>query len=75
MNKRHLKAVMIAHGDNYKSLSEYLGITVSTFSKKINEKRKAGFTQPEILMIKERYSLTAEEIDTIFLLKKCLKKI
>jgi len=66
MNKNLLKATMIAHGDNFKTLAEYLGITVSTLSKKINEKRKAGFNQPEIMMIKNRYSLTADEVDTIF---------
>lgn len=66
MNKNLLKSVMVAHGDSFQSLADYLGITASTLSKKINEKRKAGFNQPEIMMIKNRYSLSADEVDAIF---------
>lgn len=66
MNKNLLKSIIAKIGDNYSDLAEYLGISVSTLSKKINEKREAGFTQKEIMMIKERYSLTADDIDTIF---------
>ena len=57
---------MVAHGDTYKTLAEFLDITVSTLSKKVNEKRQAGFNQQEIMMIKNRYSLNAEDVDSIF---------
>ena len=43
MNKNLFKSVLAANGDNYSTLAEYLGITVSTLSKKVNETRKAGF--------------------------------
>ncbi len=66
MNKNLFKSVVIANGDNFAMLADYLGITVSTLSKKVNERCKAGFNQPEILMIKNRYSLTADEVDAIF---------
>lgn len=66
MNKNRLKSVMVAHGDTYKTLAEFLGITVSTLSKKVNEKRQAWFNQQEIMMIKNRYSLNAEDVDSIF---------
>lgn len=66
MNKNMLKSVVAANGDNYSILADYLGITVSTLSKKVNEKCKAGFNQPEIMMIKNRYSLSADDVDTIF---------
>ena len=67
MNKRLLKSKMVMHGDTQETLAEYLGITPFTLSKKINEKHKAGFTQPEIVKIKEKYNLSAEDIDAIFL--------
>ncbi len=66
MNKNLLKSILAANGDNFSTLAEYLGITVSTLSNKVNEKQKAGFTQPEIMMIKKRYSLSADEVDAIF---------
>ena len=66
MNKNLFKSVVIANGDSFSTLADYLGITVSTLSKKVNEKCKAGFNQPEIIMIKNRYSLTANDVDTIF---------
>lgn len=70
MNKNLFKSVLAANGDTYSILAEYLGITVSTLSKKVNEKNKAGFTQPEIMMIKKRYSMTAEEVDAVFFAPK-----
>lgn len=66
MNKNLFKSVVIANGDTFMTLADYLGITLSTLSKKVNEKNKAGFNQPEIMMIKDRYSLSAEDIDNIF---------
>ena len=66
MNKKKLRAVMIAHGDTSESLSDFLGISLGTLSKKMNEKSAAGFTQPEIMMMKERYNLSAEDINDIF---------
>lgn len=66
MNKNKLKAVMIEHCDTVEKLSESLGITKSTFSKKLNEHSNAGFTQPEILLIKKRYDLNPEEVCSIF---------
>lgn len=70
MNKRLLKSVIVANGDTFQSLADYLGISMGSFSKKINEKLRAGFNQPEIMMIKEKYSLTAEQIDNIFFTKQ-----
>ena len=57
---------MRLHDDTGQSLSEYLGIARQTFSNKINETRGAEFTQGEIRAIKEKYRLTAEEVDSIF---------
>lgn len=66
INKRELEAVMKRFGDTGTTLSSYLGIARSTFSAKINESNGAEFTQGEIAMIKQRYSLDAKEIDKIF---------
>lgn len=66
MNKAKLRAQMVEHGDTSEKLAEFLSISVGTLSKKMNEKSAAGFTQPEIILIKERYSLSAEQINSIF---------
>ena len=66
MNKNKLGSVMRLHGDTGGDLAEALGMARSTFSMKINEKNGAEFTQKEISMIKQRYNLSAEELDDIF---------
>lgn len=66
INKRKLKSIIVLNGDNFSKLSSYLGINLNTFSEKINEKRKAGFTQKEIKKIKDKYNLSAKQIDEIF---------
>ena len=70
MNKYLLRSVMIANGDNFKQLADYLGITIYTLSKKINEKNKVRFNQREILRIKDRYMLNANQVDSIFFVHK-----
>jgi len=70
MNKNKLRSVMISNGDNYCSLSEYLGITTTTFSKKINEKKGAGFNQHEMSKIKNKYNLDVQEFCDIFFAKQ-----
>lgn len=70
MNKQRLEAMMKLNGDTGKSLSEYLGISRSTFSAKLNEHRGAEFTQGEIKAIKEKYSLSdADTVDIFFTTK------
>lgn len=66
MNANKLRAVMALHGENGTILSKALGISPQAFSAKINGRRGREFTQSEIHAIKERYSLTAEDIDDIF---------
>ena len=66
MNKNKLESVMKLHKDNGQTLADYLGIARPTFSNKLNETRGAEFTQGEIKMIKDRYKLSAEEVDGIF---------
>ena len=66
MNKPLLESFMKRHGDTGTSLAEYLGISRGTFSSKLNEYKGYDFTQEEIILIKERYKLTPEELDAVF---------
>lgn len=65
MNRTLLRSVMVLHGDTNKDLAEYLGITEQSVSAKINE-TKTEFKQGEIAKIRERYGLTADQIEAIF---------
>ena len=65
MNGALLKSVMVLNGDTIRDLAEYLRITPQSVSDKINE-RRTEFKQGEIAMIKERYNLSADQIDAIF---------
>ena len=65
MNKKLFESAMKRYGDTQESLANFLGLTRACVNRKINEST-ASFTQPEIKSIKERYELTAEEIDEIF---------
>ena len=68
MNKALLESKMKLYGDTGGSLADYLGISRSTLSAKINE--KAEFTQKEMMSIKKRYELTADDVDGIFFTTK-----
>lgn len=64
MNKTALRAKMIINNDTGITLSKALSISDTTLSAKMNG--KAEFTRGEILKIKIRYNLSAEEVDKIF---------
>ena len=66
MNKNKLMAVLVAHGENQRTLADALGISRVTLSRKISEKREAVFSQPEISIIRKRYNLTDEDVIGIF---------
>lgn len=73
MNKFRLESVMRLHGDTGTSLAKYIGISRTTFSAKINETNGAEFTQGEISIIKEKYSLCPDEVVAIFFEAKLSK--
>lgn len=62
--KNKLKGIMIYNNDTQEDLSKALGLAVATLSYKINGRTE--FTRQEIAKIKERYNLSAEELDDIF---------
>ena len=65
MNKVLLRSIMVLHGDTNKDLAELLGRTLQSVSAKLNEKG-TEFTQGEIAKIRDRYNLSAEQIEAIF---------
>ena len=64
MNTKMLKATMVAHGDTQAQLADAIGISASNFNDKING--KVSFRQSDIAAIKERYNLSADDVDRIF---------
>ena len=66
MKKNLLEAQMKIHGDRQEDLAKAIGVSLNTFSMKLNGRNDRGFTGTEIQKIKERYNLTAEEVDEIF---------
>ena len=65
LNKNILESQMKLHGDTGGRLAEYLGVSGTTFSHKLNGKN-TEFTQSEIAKIVARYNLSAEVIVSIF---------
>lgn len=65
MNKALLRSIMVLNGDTNKTLADYLGISEKSLSDKINE-NSTEFKQSEIAAIKNRYSLSDEQVILIF---------
>ena len=65
MDKARFNSVMVLHGDTQGSLAQALEMAQETLSRKLNE--QGEFSQSEIKAIKNRYNLTPEEVDAIFL--------
>lgn len=65
MNGSMLKSVMVLNGDTIRDLADFLDISPQSVSKKINE-NKSEFKQGEIAKIKERYNLSADQVEAIF---------
>ena len=66
MDKRLLRSKMVAFGDTSESLARFLGINKSSLSAKMNCYRGANFTQKEMSAIIGKYSLSADDIASIF---------
>lgn len=65
MNKALFRSIMVLHSDTNRSLAEYLGISAKSVNDKINE-NNTEFKQSEIAAIKRRYSLSDEQVSSIF---------
>ena len=66
MNKALLSSVMVKHNDTQGRLAKAMGLSLSRFNAKINERDGAAFTQSEMTFIIKRYSLTNDEAMEIF---------
>ena len=64
MEKNELRAEIARNGDTCESLAKALGITLTSFSKKINAKN--DFKQSEIRAIMTRYNLGPDDVVKIF---------
>lgn len=64
MKTRFLKAEMQRNGDSNHDLAQAIGVSDATCSLKVNG--KSEFTRKEMMTIKVRYNLSAEQIDSIF---------
>ena len=64
MNSNLLKATIVKNGDTISRLAEAMGLPVSALSQRISG--RIEFRRNEIKFIKKRYSLSCEEIDSIF---------
>ena len=65
MNSAMLRSIMVLHGDTNKDLAALLGVSEQSISNKINE-NGTEFKQGEIAKIKDKYNLSAEQVDAIF---------
>ena len=65
MNKVLLRSIMVLHGDTNADLAELLGRTIQSVSAKMNE-NGTEFTQGEIAKIRDRYNLSAKQLEDIF---------
>lgn len=72
MNKPMLESLMKLHNDTQADLAQYLGISLSRLNAKINEYRGAQFVQAEIIAIRNRYKLTANQVNQIFFYRKSI---
>lgn len=60
-----LRSIMVLNGDTNKELADYLEISEASVSAKMNE-NKTEFKQKEIAKIRDKYNLSAEQIEAIF---------
>ena len=65
MNSALLKSYMVKFKDTQQDLADFLDISLSNLNAKVNG-NGSDFRQNEIRAIKERYALTAAEVDEIF---------
>lgn len=66
MNKRLFKSKMALYGDSNATLAAAIGISPQRCSAKLNGTNGAEYTQKEIMCIKNRWNLTADEVNSIF---------
>ena len=66
MNKNLMVSIMKRNGDIQVRAAEALGMSTNSFNMKLNEKGGREFNASEIKKLKERYSMTPEEVNACF---------
>ena len=66
MNKKLYRSKMALFGDTNSTIAKVLGISPQRNSAKVNGTHGAEYTSREIAILKVRWKLTAEEVDSIF---------
>jgi hypothetical protein len=66
MNKRLFKVKMLLFGETNQTVADALHITPQRNSAKVNGTNGAEYTQGEIMILKNRWNLTPDEVDQIF---------
>lgn len=66
MQVNALKGKMIENGLTQKDVAEAIGISLSAFNAKLNEKNNAEFNLREIRALRKLLSLNVEQTDSIF---------
>lgn len=67
MNKNLLISVMKKQGDTQAMLADAMGLSLSRFNAKLNERDGAAFTQTEMNFIIHRYDIDGDMAMQIFL--------
>lgn len=66
MDKPLLNSFMAKHSDTQETLADAMGLSLSRFNAKVNERDGAAFTQNEMQFIIDRYSLSNDDAINIF---------
>lgn len=67
MESQYFKSLIRKKGFTQESLSHHIGLSLSRFNAKVNNKRGAEFKLGEALALRKLLSLTADEFEIIFL--------
>ena len=66
MDKFELEKVMYENGDTSKIMADVLGISLTSFYNRKNERNGSQFTQKDIAIMAKRWNLSAERLTKIF---------
>lgn len=67
MKSQILKGLIVAYDGSQQVLADAMGISLSRLNAKINAWNGAQFTWTEMLFIRNRYRLSGEQFEEIFL--------
>lgn len=70
MDKQLLRSLMTQHGDTQESLAAAMGISLSRFNAKINERAGAAFTKSEMEFMMGRYKMSSDLAMRVFFTQK-----